>query len=73
MRLIYVAIIGGCLFGLIAGCSGGSGDVEIPENPAPLPKNPPVASPKAVDSKGTADSKKLTLPPGGPGQAQPKK
>ena len=73
MRLIYVAIIGGCLLGLVAGCGDGSDRVEMPTKPTPLPKNPPVASPKAVDSKGAADSKKLILPPGGPGQAQPRK
>ena len=72
MRLIYVAIIGGCLFGLVAGCGGGSDQVEIPDNPAPLPKNPPVASPKSADSQGGADSQGISLPPAA-GQSQPRK
>ena len=72
MRLIYVAIIGGCLVGFVSGCGGGSDEVEMPTQPTPLPKNPPVASPKSVDSKGGANQKQLTLPPAA-GQTQPKK
>ncbi len=46
MRLIVVSILFGCLFGLIVGCGGGGGgdQVEIPKNPAPLPKNPKLGT-----------------------------
>ncbi len=40
MRSIIVSILFVCLFGLIVGCGGGGDGVEIPKNPAPLPKNP---------------------------------
>ncbi|MBU4273399.1 MAG: hypothetical protein KKA28_16190 [Planctomycetes bacterium] len=72
MRLIYVAIIGGCLLGLVAGCGGGSDRVEMPTNPTPPPKNPPVFGPKSVDSKKDVNQKQLSLPPAA-GQAQPRK
>ena len=56
MRLIVVSILFGCLFGLIVGCGGGGDQVEIPKNPAPLPKNPRMgtvsASPAGEGASG---------------------
>ena len=70
MRLIYVAIIGGCLVGFLSGC-GGSDEVEMPTNPTPPPKNPPVFGPQSTDSKDGANQQRLTLPPAA-GKTQPK-
>ena len=71
MRLIYVAILGGFLFSVVAGC-GRSNRVEMPKNPAPMPKNPPVSAPKPADAKSSASQKQLSLPPAA-GQTQRKK
>jgi hypothetical protein len=37
MRAILLSILGGVLL-CLAGCSGGSEQVEIPKNPTPAPK-----------------------------------
>ncbi|NLF07360.1 MAG: hypothetical protein GX594_05195 [Pirellulaceae bacterium] len=59
----FLALIFGCLIGLAVGCGGsGSDKVEIPDNPAPLPKNPPVSSPAPGDVKPEADQKRLAPP-----------
>ncbi len=44
MRSIVVSILFGCLLGPIVGCGGGGDGVEIPKNPAPLPKNPELGT-----------------------------
>lgn len=72
MRLLNYSILGGFLIGLTIGCSGGSDQVEIPKNPSPLPKNPPVESPQPGDSKKDSEHKRLPLPPT-PGKMRPEK
>lgn len=65
MRLI-LAITCGCILGLAVGCGMESSDkVEMPDNPAPLPKSLPVSSPVSGDIKSDADQKQLPLSPPG--------
>ncbi len=52
MRSIVVSFLFGCLFGLIVGCGGGGDRVEIPKNPAPLPKNPRLETVSAGEGAG---------------------
>ncbi len=70
MRLFFLAIVGGCLIGLAAGCGGGSSNkVEIPENPTPPPENPPVFGSQPAGNKIGADQQRL---PGDPGAQRPR-
>ena len=72
MRLIFVAILCGCLIGLTVGCGGSSSnEVEMPTNPTPPPKNPPVFGSKSVDSNKNADQKRISPPPPRAGKTQP--
>ncbi len=42
MRLISATFLGGCLLGLVLGCSSKSNKVELPQNPAPPPTHGPT-------------------------------
>ncbi len=66
MRLIVVSILFGCLFGLIVGCGGGGDQVEIPKNPAPLPKNPRLGTASAAPAgEGAGGEQVPPLSPAG--------
>ncbi len=64
MRSIVVSFLFGCLFGLIVGCGGGGDGVEIPKNPAPLPKNPPLGTAIAAPAGEGADGEQESGRPG---------
>ena len=65
MRPMLVAFLGGCLLGLIAGC-GGSGGVEMPAHPAPLPQNPSLV-PEGGDFQIGGESGEASGPEATPG------
>jgi hypothetical protein len=68
MRLISATFLGGCLLGLVVGCSGRSNQVEIPKNATPPPKNPPT-----VIGGGNRGGPVLPAPSPGGATSAPKK
>ena len=43
-QLLLLVLVASAVFVSTAGCGGGGNTVEFPENPDPMPKEPPVAA-----------------------------